>query len=766
MADLDRQQNSSRRSLLRWRISTAVVSVLALVLAIVAYTNNVQLNDRIQSANAVSLAEESNRLAGLDELQDHVADVNPTDALQLALAAYREKPDSPEAYGALLRQRLYWLGVDRLPADPLLRNVNTLRSSADGKVVAFASWDASTITIWWNLPGPDTRHREIRTESGAFSLSPDGRWLAATGESGLQVWDLSRPGDPIVLGSDGVFGEPTFSANSRYLSAGARFSLEREGEPQHIRAWDVQTGQEVQSGAQTPIMADNPRYQPYVSPDGMLLTSTEPTPDTDSGIAAVVRELSTNRVLRSFPLSEDQGTSPSILSNGTRIIGCVGNTATIYDAYSGSVQHSFPISDDCSYNVDDAGQYLLPSSDESPYQPIGAIRLDTGRWFDFGDSPAPVSWGDSPVVLIPGDNEVLTAISIRQSVSDRAGVVQVSQVAARLGPIPRLPRADILTQSSDGRLWAAYTYWYEDERLELALLDANGAVLNILPVPQSPDALGFDITGERLFVVTDNIVSIFRTDGLTFEREVQLPTPTMSGIGDERTASVTATSDGSIFIGQFGTLSKWNPNTGRQIGRAVTVTPAQTGSLAPQGPLTSRRPGHPDQLIVRAEEELSILDIRSQTRLSSTVLEDMYASLWDSDTMTSPDGSTAAMETGTIGLVDLDEMRVLPVLQSPDQEDEELVGFSGNYLFTTTEEQVHIWRWDQSRLIASIKKEAEPAIDGSNFFPNGFPGYRKPLSLDPEEWFRDLCRLSNRDFTEQELRLLPEGVSHDRPCDR
>lgn len=43
---------------------------------------------------------------------------------------------------------------------------------------------------------------------------------------------------------------------------------------------------------------------------------------------------------------------------------------------------------------------------------------------------------------------------------------------------------------------------------------------------------------------------------------------------------------------------------------------------------------------------------------------------------------------------------------------------------------------------------------------------RGPIPLDPEAWLRDLCRASDRDFTAEDARLLPDGVGHDPPCRR
>src|SRR5690606_18447189 len=132
-----------------------------------------------------------------------------------------EKPDSPEAYGALLEQRLYWRGVDRIYQDA--GEPAAIQSSVDGKVVLVVPRDPNDEVAVWHDPTSDQRRRHnIPVDSAAvLRLSPDGRWLAEPRGSTVRLWDLAGSGPPRTLRAPaGASIEAVdFSANGRFLAA-------------------------------------------------------------------------------------------------------------------------------------------------------------------------------------------------------------------------------------------------------------------------------------------------------------------------------------------------------------------------------------------------------------------------------------------------------------------------------------------------------------------------------------------------------------------
>ena len=48
-------------------------------------------------------------------------------------------------------------------------------------------------------------------------------------------------------------------------------------------------------------------------------------------------------------------------------------------------------------------------------------------------------------------------------------------------------------------------------------------------------------------------------------------------------------------------------------------------------------------------------------------------------------------------------------------------------------------------------------LDGFDLMPTS-------VDLDADAWFRELCRVADRDFTSAEREILPDGTDTTRPC--
>jgi hypothetical protein len=135
----------------------------------------------------------------------------------------------------------------------------------------------------------------------------------------------------------------------------------------------------------------------------------------------------------------------------------------------------------------------------------------------------------------------------------------------------------------------------------------------------------------------------------------------------------------------------------------------------------------------------------------------------------SADGSHAAIshDRGPATLVDLRTMEKQPEINGDVAE---IIGLTDKHLFASDGSTLQVWDWRDRRLVmGSVRLDTSPhslALEGDVFLLDRTPGRRIPIPLEPEQWFRDLCRLSDREFTPQEKGSLPDGVDHERPCAR
>ncbi|WP_243788428.1 trypsin-like peptidase domain-containing protein [Saccharopolyspora gloriosae] len=352
---ITRGEAVQRRSQRRWRTITAISATLALVAVVLTgavgkFASDVDGQLRINNARLLAQAAE------------RAAEVDPRQALQLALAAYREKPDSDEAYVALLDQRLRWDGVNRVLGPELIpdADVDRLQVNSDGRVVvAFHTDQSKSPTLWWDLEGPHPRHRELPVDPSVsapsqVAPSPDGRMLIVLERGAaprFRLLDLTAGDRPITLASPDGFAQDradvaNFSWNSRFL---ATHSID---DPQTVRVWDLATGQEL---------PDQVRLEPnttletlFPSSDGKSLITKDFTggsaPDT-----VVHWDLASGRRLSSHPI-ESQDT---LAGNGTILAKCDESGVHAVDLFTDRVAAELPGTPCLSLKTDLTGQYLV-----------------------------------------------------------------------------------------------------------------------------------------------------------------------------------------------------------------------------------------------------------------------------------------------------------------------------------------------------------------------------------------------------------------------
>ncbi|MER7013959.1 trypsin-like peptidase domain-containing protein [Saccharopolyspora sp. NPDC000359] len=732
-----------RRTQRRWRTTTAVVSVLALVSAVltgVVLANNRELDGRLRQINAGRLAQEANR----------ATENNPSQALQLALAAWREKPGNAEAWGALFQQRLYWSGVDRVPAHPSLVDVTEMVASADGGVVALKPRGAGKdATVWWGLFGPEPSHLELpASPDTTLLLSPDGRLLVTADEQrGVQLRDLSHADQPTTLDPWLTPAQLGFSADGRFLAA-------LDSVDGRVLVWDLDDP--TAEPAQHPYRGPEVVHGFHPSPDGRSLVTVEEarSPEGDTQRFAVVRDLASGAEARRSPPTPSW--QFAVLDAGTRAAVCADGALTIHDLFSGEVRGPHPTEpavleeatgsfESCRFTVDASGEYLVFGS--------AVMRWRTGTWLGVDDIP-------SAGPLIRGAGGSLDVISLRD------GVVQLSTV-------PTTTRLDERRQvwnngsarSPDGRFWVTYVHGPSgtaaDERAQLVLLDPRGVVLDQVPSPRLPNALAFDATGEHVIVVDGLDLRIYRASGLVLEHEARLPAPAgftgeVSHVWD---ASVATAPGGTVLISHLGVLSSWDPATGRQVAPPLPLR--GPGERVDSGPQVVPRPGHEDQLLVW-NDGVEVWGLRDRQPFHRFEVQGSHAPV------VSQDGSVAAVAelTGTsIALFDLTTMTPLPPLNASGQD---VIGISGDYLFAVGTSDLYVWQWRDRVQVASLdlgNNYQQQTVEDGTFTLDDRPAHREVLPLDPQQWFDDLCRISDREYTPQEAELLAQlGVDNTPPC--
>ncbi|MEV5538809.1 trypsin-like peptidase domain-containing protein [Saccharopolyspora shandongensis] len=757
---ISRSEAANRRSQRRWRTITAIsatLTVIAVVLAGTVATYAVRTSDQLHSTNAAQLA----------QMSDRAAETDPRQSLQLALAAYREKPESSEAYAALFKQRLYWHGVKQVIPPTLLPDFRSMQSSADGRVQVIYPGDTSKPpSVWWDLRGPNPRHRVLPVDQEVsppdfVQLSPDGRFLAVSAKQsmGLRVLDLANLDRWIELVPDQEQVRYTgFSANSRFLTT------KHTDDRGMVRVWDLTTGHELPSRV-TYEDAPDPVSQLFPSPDGKYLIVREMHRLSEEAYenSVVVRELATGARLRTYSIPESLASYDIKLARGgTLLVSCDDEGVRAVETLTGRT-HGTLLDRPCKgLWIDKTGSYVLsPDTGSGGAQHI----IDLARWqreFNTGDL---VSLTDS--LLSPlGDHA-------RTSIGERDGAVVVRTVTTSS---ESLDGYESFTPAPDGSRWAAFRAAPDDgedsplpegpEDDEIAMLDASGAVLATTTLATSPEYVGppefeFDATGSRIAVGLGPRLYVYRTADMVLERELPLPMPPghdLSELSEWTSISLLRGGGGELLVSAGGMLSSWDITTGAQTGPPIIIeAPEPQGELPDSATLTAR-PGHPEQVLLTSDEKVAVWDLRLRKSLRDFPFHPTNRNRATDAPVLSPDGKLAAVrEFQGTRVLDLDALEVVSEINTHGAS---IYGISGDFLFTGE----GVWDWRQRRALSSKLDLSNAALEEEGFLLDRRPGQRELISMNPEVWFDDLCRLSDRDFTDQELQLLPEGAGQDRPC--
>ena len=773
LTDLDylqRSANRQHREVRRWRMVTAVLAVLVLAaatLSVIAVTSRNDLAAKLAAANAETLGRESQSRA-------------PTDAAlaaQLALAAWRSDPTSPQARTALGKSYLAMQSADS--------ELSVLSDSPLGAVLT--GGDTAVIdsrphmTLISGLAGPTPRRETLADTSPdhPVALSPDGHWLADPLADGtLRIRDLVARTEPRVLVGSGA----TPVAQLKFSPSGDRlvWLTPTSQTTAELRIRDVRSGAEVPH-ALPPMPADQVVSAWLTSdPDSVLVRygtidqgnsrlvrrSLTGGPDIPmppnsgvvrDGAAVATCEPGDPNVLSSvatFVVTPVVGATPPLRIPGLENPTC-GHFIISSDGGTLIQRHTSSFNSDC-----DALQLtdLTDGRTRQVFAPPNTAQTEILGVFTVNPALSVISTGAQPTVLLAQGTSLLR--------------LRARQLAT-------LGRESTLLPSVDGRFVMATS----GDTLELGNA-VTGELLGSVP-GASAQTTRWNLASflTQLSQGADGgwQVSTYDLPGLHRGRLFILPARSASLLPAAVSVDPAQLDHGGPLLAlSDGLLSALDADTAKPVGTPVALPggPGDPDWFRQHAWITSR-PGHPGQaLVAAAHGDLQLWDAEHGRLLAtlpaSAALPTDWAGRTNAHAAFDETGTRLAVITNakTITVWNVDTATPLrpPI---PASLVNQLVGFDLDGYLDVTEQA------DNARLaFVDLNRGAE----AGSVIPSGqvastiagdpivqVQGFKaKPpflLPITAKAWRDKLCAVSNRPFTASELAVLPAGTSTDPPCD-
>jgi WD40 repeat protein len=769
----------------------AVLTVLAIVLAISTWHSLRVAEQQLRTQAAGLLAQLS---------EDRPA-TDPTTALQLALAGWRTE-QTPRTRQVLLQQ--YARGQFLVGSHPSVwrGRVTGMDATPDGRVLVVQSkpggGDRPTMTVVTGaLQGkPRARGHLTGVPEGKLltALSPDGRHFAATAGEEVRLWRLSDPGHPVTLKlgdhelPEDAGGALDFSSDGKRLLRTTDdhgiscANGDRRCVPAFIEAWHVP------SGARIPL------------PDGLL-------PETGLNEAAFTSD---GETLATISYTHDE----------------LRQRIEVRDLTTGRLRHASTTSDLGGALLRDGGELLIRTKIREPYAQqlgrapgrrtalpgdVGTVDATARYGLDLGADNSEAGYAEATLTDLHTGRTYRTRVPTGGEVAAYSGVAALPRpgggltVLVPVGTALMVVRAEPAggerfledagkySVSPDGRHIALTT----GRRLEV--LDAFRTRHRAVSLPPSPEGVDWlplwTADSQRIVVwgeqgnlqgsypVRDLNDGVPLDDVVPKAKELDRVRATRGGEVD----ALAALQGSEIaLLTVEGRLTRVDAADGTVLTPPFLVHPAPNWSgggfdreILARGQLVGR-PGHPGQVaaITRTGTltgEILLWDVTVPRRID-TLPSRAVSVPFSTSYVTGPlafdaNGSRLAVQNtdGQVRVWDVDRRRSL-LGGAPAMGNDALIGFGpGNSVVTS------VYGKDAVRIHDLTDDETSstlPVADG-----DWVAGYvrnhrltvdtgtlRQTFDLRPDEQFRTLCAAAERDYTDAERKLLPEGTPAEPPC--
>jgi hypothetical protein len=761
---VDRSRARQRREVRRWRAVTAVLAVLALVagtFGVVAVRSRNQVSAQLRLANAEVLGQAAIARIGVD----------PGTAAALALTAWQADPANPTVRTALARLAMATRSVEAVYPDLAEQPFGAFGTSDDGMTVVIREDDRRLAVLRglptgsaerWDVPG-------VPPGSSSGRLSRDGRLLVVPDPAGgLVLWDVVARTGPTRI--DGPAAGPMDPGMLRFSPDGRRLTWLTPWRDGHfdLVVWDIARGAAVPH-----------RLNPIREP---TLHELEPTPDPDVVLESI-QEPDGRLTARSL----SEGTvrfshAPHSVIAGPFVLTCAPDdprAVLVRAAESGADRQRIGLLAPCTrdylerhLSADEL--HLIEPRTADRERDVDLLRttsLIEGTSFEFAAPPdlrAPATElrtsGAIAVVPRPGGGRTVLVPSAR------------SLVALRAEPAARLPSApETMVLSSDGKYEVALL---ADDRVTVLDTSTQAPLTEgTLPEPANgtnhvevSDALGVLSSAPRQRQYAEYALPSLAPKLQTrLEPFLDPPVPTEPVVETtvERIALLT---DGTVFA--------WDRRSGNILGTPMFLASTMDRMLRLlQNPAIAVRPGPVAQVAIMpgnngvelwnpvtgaqdgilpipaGRSAVSVQYDRTGTRLI-VLGNDLTIQIWDVDRREPVSRPITVSSLGVLRGLDADGYLVL-VEPTPVPDVNQLTFWD-----------VSSGRQSGSVRLSTAYPGGDPVSDDGTHVRLKAKGGALPIAfpLTAAQWVEQLCRFTDRPYSDEERRLLPAGVGVERPC--
>ncbi|WDZ82828.1 trypsin-like peptidase domain-containing protein [Micromonospora cathayae] len=771
-----------RRIRVLWTV-VAVISVLALAatgLAVVAARQTAQADARLRTAASRALADDANRTRQVD----------PRMSLQLAQAAWHHDR-SAEAYGALFSWYAATQSVDAVYQDSWDGDLRRIATSRDGDVVVFENATGRP-AVWTGMAGPHPREVFLpsggRTDiGGTWTLSPSGGTLAyANARGSVLLWDVERTSGPVVLADTPLDPDPAVQftvASVSFAADGSRVMVRwalPSGDSSVLRVWDTASGTPV--AIVNPIGAGERPGQVSFGPDpGTLVVSSHVGPTH-------LYDLRTGRRLRSFPV--DGGVGDAIVRYGAAVTRCDDDRLRVLDTATGREVVAVSPGVRCSAYLDaDVGTdyaVFAGHADDAVNTDLTIVDLRSGRVYRVAAPPV------SPVV--PGSVGLTVAVSgpdgrpVTLLGGKNLGYrLRAADPFAASGPARPAAPGSVRVTGPRGR----YELTVDGESGRIELTDvATRKRLGSASAPPPPDIVkvmynglwvAFSPDGTRLAAVHSGSLVVYALPGLAVTHRLALPVPPDIGTppppfgADDWSSSVLFDTDGRVVVLHAGVLTRWDVASGTRVDEPLPVR-ADVDGLARSAVLAylgrQPRPGRAGEVAV--VQPSGDVEVWSVPRRDVVVRLEVSAARNQGAVVFHPEGTRMAVQSsnGDVTVWDVDSGRSRGGI-IPTGPVDSMLGFTGDSGLVTVGSAgapgAKLWDERTGKLLAALpvaSTENAPLWSLTGGTLSSVQGSQvRTLPLDPEQWMRRLCGLSDRPYTPDEREVIGRhSGTTGKPC--